>query len=86
MNGYILEFENLNHEISIHKMALLDTVLALINDYQPQIVLTLTSDLVRCTEGALKCIFEEKSDMNILNDGNISSDPRRCILYRTKEI
>ena len=28
MNDYILEFENLNHEMSIHNMALPDTVLA----------------------------------------------------------
>ena len=28
MNDYILEFENLNHEMSIYNMALPDTVLA----------------------------------------------------------
>ena len=52
MNDYILEFENLNYEMSIHNMALPDTVLAfkilegaMINDNQQQIALTLTSDL-----------------------------------------
>ena len=41
MNDYSLEFENLNHEMRIHNMALLDTVLAfkileaaMINDNQ----------------------------------------------------
>ena len=28
MNDYIIEFENLNHEMNIHNMALPDTVLA----------------------------------------------------------
>ena len=28
MNDYIIEFENLNHEMSIHSMAVPDTVLA----------------------------------------------------------
>ena len=41
MNDYILEFENLNHDMSIHSMGLPDTVLAfkilegaIINDNQ----------------------------------------------------
>ena len=47
MNDYIIQFENLNHEMSIHNMALPDTVLAfeileeaMINDTQQQMVLT----------------------------------------------
>ena len=28
MNDYIIEFENINHEMNIHNMALPDTVLA----------------------------------------------------------
>ena len=83
MNDYSLEFENLNHEMSIHNMALLDTVLAfkileaaMINDNQQQMALTLASDLsFKSMTGALKCIFGEKCYINISNDDNISSDP-----------
>ena len=51
MNEYILEFENLNHEMSIHNMALPDTILAfkilegLINDNQRQMAFILATDL-----------------------------------------
>ena len=52
MNDRILEFENLNHEMSIHSMALPDTVLAfkifegaMINDNQRQMALALASEL-----------------------------------------
>ena len=51
MNDYILEFDNLNQEMSIHNMVLPDTVLAykilegaMINDNQQQMALTLASD------------------------------------------
>ena len=38
--------------------------------------LTLASDLsFKSMKGALKCIFGEKSYINISNDDNISSDP-----------
>ena len=47
MNDYIIQFENLNHEMSIHNMPLPDTVLAfeileeaMINDTQQQMALT----------------------------------------------
>ena len=66
MNDHILEFENLSHEMSIHKMALPDTVLAFktlgatINENQQQMALTLASDLSFISmKGALKCIFGE---------------------------
>ena len=81
MNDYIIEFENLNHEMSIHNIVLPDTVLAfkilemaLINDSQLQMALTLASDLLfKSMRGALKRIFGEKSYMKILND--VSYEP-----------
>ena len=52
MNHYILEFGLLNHEMSVHNMALPDTILAfkilegaMINDNQRQTALTLASEL-----------------------------------------
>ena len=80
MNGYIVEFENLNHEMNIHNMVLPDTVLALegakINVNQRQMALTIASDVsFKSMKGALKCIFVEKFYMNILSDGNISNEP-----------
>ena len=84
MNDYILEFENLSHEMTIHNMALPDTVLAfkilegaMINDNQRQMALTLASDLsFKNMKGALKRIFGEKSYMNILNENShIQNEP-----------
>ena len=52
MNHYILEFGLLNREMSVHNMALPDTILAfkilegaMINDNQRQTALTLASEL-----------------------------------------
>ena len=81
MNDYIIEFENLSHEMKIHNMALPDTVLAfkilegaMITDNQQQMALTLAS--FKSMKGALKRIFGEKSYMNSLNDdSHISSEP-----------
>ena len=83
MNDYIIEFENLNHEMSIHSMALPDTVLAfkilegaMINEKQQQMALTLASDLsFKSMKGALKRIFGQKPYMKILNDDTISNEP-----------
>ena len=82
MNDYILEFESLNHEMSIHNMALPGTVLAfkilegaMINDNLRQMALTLALTCFKSMKGALKCIFGEKSYINISSDGNISSGP-----------
>ena len=82
MNDYILEFESLNHEMSIHNMALPGTVLAfkilegaMINDNLRQMALTLALTCFKSMKGALKYIFGEKSYINISNDGNISSGP-----------
>ena len=83
MNDYIIEFENINHEMSIHSMTLPDTVLAfkilegaMINDKQQQMALTLASDLsFKNMKGALKRIFGKKPYMKILNDDNISNEP-----------
>ena len=69
MNDYIIEFENINHEMSIHSMTLPDTVLAfkilegaMINDKQQQMALTLASDLsFKSMKGALKRIFGKKT-------------------------
>ena len=79
MNDCILEFENLNHEMSIYNMDLPDTVLAfkilegaMITDNQQKMTLTLASDLsFKSMRVALKRIFGETSYMNISNDDNI---------------
>ena len=79
MNDYIIEFENLNHETSIHNIALSDTVLAfkilegaMIIVSQRQTALTLASDLpFKSMKGALQRIFGEKSSTKISNDDNI---------------
>ena len=76
MNGYTLEFENLSHEMSIHNMALPDTVLAfkilegaMITDHQRQMALTFASDLsFKSMKAALKRIFGGKSFTSISND------------------
>ena len=76
MNDYILEFENLSHEMSIHNMALPDTVLAfkilegaMITDHQRQMTLTFASDLFfKRMKAALKRIFGEKSFTSTSND------------------
>ena len=68
MNFCILEFEILSHEMSMHNMALPDTVLAfrileraVINDNQQKVALTLASNLsFKSMKGALKRIFKEK--------------------------
>ena len=83
LNDYIKEFENLNHEISVHNKSLPDTVLAfkilegaMINEKQQQMALTLVSDLsFKSMKGALKRIFGQKPYMKILNDDNISNEP-----------
>ena len=83
MNDYSIEFENLNHQMSIHNMVLPDTVLAfkilegaMINDNQRQMALTLASELsFKSMKSALKRIFGEKSYMKISNDDNISNKP-----------
>ena len=76
MDDYILEFENLSHEMSIHNMTLPDTVLAfkilegaMITDHQRQMALTFASDLsFKSMKAALKRIFGEKSFTSTSND------------------
>ena len=79
MNDYIIEFENLNYETSIHNIALPDTVLAfkilegaMIIVNQRKTALTLAFDLpFKSMKGALQRIFGEKSSTKISNDDNI---------------
>ena len=83
LNDYIKEFENLNHEISVHNKSLPDTVLAfkilegaMINDNQREVPLTLASDLsFKSVNGASKRILREKFYMENPNDDNISNEP-----------
>ena len=65
MNEYLLEFENLNHEMTVFNMKIPDTVLAFqvlegagLNENQRQMALTLASDLkFKSMKGALKRVF-----------------------------
>ena len=68
MNKYILEFENLSHEMSTFNMAFPDTVLAVqilegagLNENQRQMALTLANDFtLKSMKGAFKGVFRDK--------------------------
>ena len=68
MNKYILEFENLSHEMSTFNMAFPDTVLAVqilegagLNENQRQMALTLANDFtLKSMKGAFKRVFRDK--------------------------
>ena len=76
MNEYILEFENLSHEMSSFNMTFPDAVLAFqilegagLNENQHQMALTLANDLTfKSMKGALKRVFGDKvEDENPIN-------------------
>ena len=76
MNEYILEFENLSHEMSSFNMIFPDTALALqilesagLNGNQRQTALTLANDLTfKSMKGALKRVFSDNvEDENPIN-------------------
>ena len=76
MNEYILEFENLSHEMSSFNMTFPDTVLVFqilegagLNENQCQMALTLANDLTfKSMKGALKRVFSDKiEDENPIN-------------------
>ena len=68
MNEYILEFENLSHEMSSFNMTFPDTVLAVqlfegagLNENQRQMALTLANDFtLKSMKGAFKGVFRDK--------------------------
>ena len=78
MNEYLLEFENLNHEMTVFNMKIPDTVLAFqmlegagLNENQWQMVSTLASDLTfKSMEGALKRVFGSENVEEACNFDN----------------
>ena len=76
MNEYILEFENLSHEMSSFNMTFPDTVLAFqilegagLNENQREMALTIAIDLsFKSMKGALERVFSDKvEDENPIN-------------------
>ena len=76
MNEYILEFENLSHEMSSFNMTFPDTVLAFqilegagLNENQREMALTIADDLsFKSLKGAVERVFSDKvEDENPIN-------------------
>ena len=76
MNEYILEFENLSHEMSSFNMTFPDTVLAVqlfegagLNENQRQMALSLANDFtLKSMKGAFKRVFRDKvEDEKLIN-------------------
>ena len=78
VNEYLLELENLNHEMAVFNMKIPDTVLAFqvpeeagLNENHRQMALTLASDLTfKSMKGALKRVFGRE---NIEKDCNFDN-------------
>ena len=78
MNEYLLEFENLNHEMTVFNMKIPDTVAAFqilegagLSENQRQMALTLASDLTfKSMKGALKRVFGSENVEKDCSFGN----------------
>ena len=78
MNEYLLEFENLNHEMTVFNMKIPDTVVAFqilegagLSENERQMALTLASDLTfKSMKGALKRVFGSENVEKDCSFGN----------------